>query len=56
MDVHMRPRAGKRLFGEALAAGGMEGFVPLIEQFRYAAAAAAAAVVLVKPAGGVPHH
>jgi hypothetical protein len=25
---------GKRLFGEALAAGGMEGFFPLIEQFR----------------------
>lgn len=26
--------AGKRLFGEALAAGSMEGFFPLIEQFR----------------------
>lgn len=26
--------AGKRLFGEALAASGMEGFFPLIEQFR----------------------
>lgn len=35
-------RAGKRLFGEALAAGGMQGFFPLIEQFRCAFARATA--------------
>lgn len=33
--VIMRSSAGKRLFGEAVAAGGMEGFFPLIEQFRW---------------------
>ncbi len=41
-SVMLCSRAGKQLFGEALAAGGMQGFFPLIEQFRCAFARAAA--------------